>query len=87
MLQKPGADVALQFFQLTIGTLSEHSETIANRVFATFLAISSLGMCRHSWRRTRFLMLKRINTGNIIVMTYTAARGKLNIYADRPQSR
>lgn len=43
-LQEQGADVALLFFKLTFGSLSQNSEKIANRVFATFLAISSLGM-------------------------------------------
>ena len=54
--QLEGDDVAQTFFKYTFGTISSTSARVAPRVFAGFMAISSLG--------------------NMIVMTYTAARGK-----------
>ncbi|KAF1817012.1 amino acid transporter [Eremomyces bilateralis CBS 781.70] len=56
-LQVQGESVALTFFELTFGALTE--DNTGGRVFNAFLAISSLG--------------------NIIVMTYTAARVKQEI--------
>ena len=51
----PNNNVALLFFQLTFGAVSDNP-VLPNRILAVFLAISSFG--------------------NIVVMTFTAARGK-----------
>lgn len=51
----PNNNVALLFFQLTFGAVSDNP-VLPNRILAAFMAISSFG--------------------NIIVMTFTAARGK-----------
>jgi hypothetical protein len=52
----PRKNVALSFFQLTFGAISESSNQ-PQRILAAFMAISSFG--------------------NIVVMTFTAARGLL----------
>jgi hypothetical protein len=51
----PSNNVALLFFKLTYGTLSE-DHYLPQRILSAFMAISSLG--------------------NIVVMTFTAARGQ-----------
>ena len=52
----PKKNVALSFFQLTFGAISE-DDTQPQRILSAFMAISSFG--------------------NIVVMTFTAARGLL----------
>ena len=51
----PTKNVALSFFQLTFGTIS-NNEKQPQRILSAFMAISSFG--------------------NIVVMTFTAARGE-----------
>ena len=41
--QIEGDDVALQFFELTFGTLAHGGNTTGPRILAAFMAISSLG--------------------------------------------
>jgi len=50
----PQANVALLFFQMTFGAISDDKK-LPGRVLAAFMAVSSFG--------------------NIVVMTFTAARG------------
>ena len=51
-------DVALAFFQRTLGTVSQNP-TLPKRILAAFMAISSFG--------------------NIVVMSFTAARGMRDV--------
>ena len=72
--QKAGKDVAVQFFKLTYGSLGTEGSEFAQRLLYAFMAISSLG----TFSIIALGMLALILLGNIIVMTYTAARGMLD---------